>query len=192
MCANVYKYACALHESLGLTESEEVSDLWHWSYRWLWASFGCWESNLGHLHGQLVCSNTEPALQLHDCFVNTYFIIDFVCPCVWVHVPQHTCTGWKLLVRGSCLLPPCESWGLTSGCQACQQAPLPIGLFSCPPGVCRIFKPFFWIHFYKCPFVCILISLKGLVLLPSLFVTQGICTIMTFMAGLSVYLITFI
>lgn len=57
-----YLHVCNVHYTnvWGPQSQRNVSNLWNWNYWWLWATFECWEPNLGHLQGQ-VPLNSESA-----------------------------------------------------------------------------------------------------------------------------------
>lgn len=60
----------------------------------------------------------------HESHFNYIYLCVYICVCVlFMCVPWWTCGGQRTTCRH--LLPPCRSWRLNSGWQACQQAPLP-------------------------------------------------------------------
>lgn len=71
------------------------------------------------------------------CFSSCYHYIESLCVCVGVCARTRTYHDELAVIKGRLtgicsLIPPWESWGLTSGCQDCWQAPLPNKLSYCP------------------------------------------------------------
>ena len=67
-------------------------------------------------------------------YIQLHSFCAHMCPCVpFLHVPCVTYVGQRTASGIRSLLIPCEFWGLDSGCQAWQQAPLPAELSQCLP-----------------------------------------------------------